>query len=532
MDPVDSVDVAGRLESQLETLEQRIAPTRPHLALELLWRFMTLGAPLFEIDDDECCVSSVFERAVEDIVAIAVKAQVDPVLLAKRVFTALTIRDHDYFFNLIPAILPAFGEDGSRHLKERLRAALGQGAQSGAECADQSAALRGVLRKIAESEGDVDGYLAFTPVEERKYPRTARGIAMGLQAGGREREAAMVLAQASFDDEESPDFSVSVDGYLEALDADGQQDKAQRLRLAGFRKFLGSDRLRSYLRRLPKSEAAAIRHAINCEDAMPALEFLVRWGALGEAATLILRRHRELKSGFSRATDEIARELAQSHPLAAVVLSRRIIRDILERAMTARYSDAVRHMMQCEALDDVIADYGQQVCHGCFCADLNDRHGRKHSFWNNLKEDDAAPPRGLRNNGSVSIVDGRVVFAPAEAGVRDMVPCVRCGRQPGSGPGLNMSPTAGMGKKSRVAATVSSTSAQFDPGAAEAIFAERPSAQWRQAGRKSCPGASRGRARKEHVKGDRACQQSGGGLPLVLAPVACLLQRSARSTGI
>jgi hypothetical protein len=100
------------LDQQRVMIVDRIAQTRPDLALDLMWRFMDLAEPVFNrVDDSNGSVGDVFHTACDNLATIAVMARPDPASLADRVFTALSKNDYGLFDNLVQVIFPALGED-------------------------------------------------------------------------------------------------------------------------------------------------------------------------------------------------------------------------------------------------------------------------------------------------------------------------------------------------------------------------------------------------------------------------------------
>jgi len=159
-------DFVKDLDLQRTMIVDRLAPTRPDLALDLMWRFLDLAEPVLNrVDDSNGTVGEVFRAACEDLGAIASAAKPDPARLAGRVFTAVTHNDYGVLDNLVRAICPALGETGVAHLKARLTAA-----QSKRPTTDRfdgrSYALRAALQDIADAEGNVDAYIALVPASE------------------------------------------------------------------------------------------------------------------------------------------------------------------------------------------------------------------------------------------------------------------------------------------------------------------------------------------------------------------------------
>ncbi len=120
------------LNLQRQMIAERVAKTRPDLALDLMWRFMALMEPVVHrVDDSNGVVGDIFRFAVQDLGEIAEKARPNPVQLGDQVFNAVTRNDYGEFDRLIPAIAPALGREGCGHLKARLSDALGK-------CSDKS----------------------------------------------------------------------------------------------------------------------------------------------------------------------------------------------------------------------------------------------------------------------------------------------------------------------------------------------------------------------------------------------------------
>jgi hypothetical protein len=182
-------DFVKDLDGQRAMIADRVAQTRPDLALDLMWRFMDLAEPvLSRVDDSNGSVGDVFRTACDDLAAIAAKARPDPARLADRVFTALSANDYGFFDSLVKGVFPALGEAGVARLKSRLTEALSSRSR-GADQRDRADAFRRALQAIADSEGDVDAYIALVPAEDRDRPYFGAEIGRRLLAAGRANEA-------------------------------------------------------------------------------------------------------------------------------------------------------------------------------------------------------------------------------------------------------------------------------------------------------------------------------------------------------
>jgi hypothetical protein len=190
-------DFVKDLDLQRTMIRDRLAPTRPDLALDLMWRFLDLTAPVLNrVDDSNGTVGDVFRAACDDLGAIASSAKPDPARLAERVFAAVTRNDYGVLDTLVTAICPALGEAGVAQLKAQLTAA--QAKRPATDRFDgRSYALRTALQDIADAEGNVDAYIALVPASARKQPGVAAEIGHRLLKAGRAEEALAALEPAT-----------------------------------------------------------------------------------------------------------------------------------------------------------------------------------------------------------------------------------------------------------------------------------------------------------------------------------------------
>ena len=137
------------LDQQRAMIADRVAPIRPDLALDLMWRFLDLAEPVLNrVDDSTGSVGDVFRLACEDLGVIAVKAKPDPVSFADRVLAALLANNYGIYDGLVSVVLPALGDVGAAHLRSRLAQILADrkaGRQDG-----RGDAARRALQDIAD----------------------------------------------------------------------------------------------------------------------------------------------------------------------------------------------------------------------------------------------------------------------------------------------------------------------------------------------------------------------------------------------
>ena len=398
-------DFVKDLDLQRAMIVDRVAQTRADLALDLMWRFMGLAEPVINrVDDSTGSVGDVFQSACEDLGAIAAKAGPDPVGLADQVFTALSANDYGVFDGLVAAMVPALGDTGTAHLKSRLAQALADRLRKAGGRDLRTSAMRSALQDIADAQADIDAYIALVPVEDQSRPQMGAEIGRRLLAAGRTTDALAALENArpnqrSGQAGDHDDFYLARYGdggaweevYIEALDAAGQEQRAQRLRWAAFEDRLSSIQLRAYLKKLPdfedvEAEERAMRHALGFRSFPAALDFLRIWPDQARAARLVLTRATEIDGNLYYLLEPAAQLIEGKHPLAATLLRRAMIEDTLNGAKSSRYKHAARHLLECSSLTSSIQDFGTFETHETFASRLHAKHGRKAGFWAQIAE--------------------------------------------------------------------------------------------------------------------------------------------------
>jgi len=174
------------------------------------------------------------------------------------------------------------------------------------------------------------------------------------------------------------------------LEALGRKDNAQALRFSLFEQHLSAPHLKAYIKQLSafdefEAERPALDQVERHADVHAALAFLINWPALGRAARVIDARIEEIDGNFYELLDPAASALEGKHPLAAVLLRRRLIDFTLKKARSTRYRLAARHVREIESQRSDIANYGRHENHSEFMMRLKREHGRKPAFWSLLE---------------------------------------------------------------------------------------------------------------------------------------------------
>jgi hypothetical protein len=384
----------------------KVAPQRPAIALDLLWRFLALAAPTFErVDDSYGEVGEVLRTACQDVGTVAVPASLDPIRLADRVFEALTANDYGQYDSLIAAVFPALGVTGAQHLKQQLTTAVQRSDPQKTE-RGWSGTWKRALQDLADQQGDVDAYIAQEREADRQIPEVAAAIAQRLLATDRNQEALEILRKARpkhkapSREEIEEDLrygageigsSTWSEAWVKALLANERIDEAQQFRWRQFERSLDVKSLRAYLQVLPghddlEAEQKAIQYALTFSHFDMALRFLIDWPDHHEAAGLVLTRRTELDGNLYFLLEPAAQALTDRYPHVATLLYRAMLEDTLKGAKSTRYGHAARHLLTCEGLQYRIPEDAALERHAVFRARLQKTHARKTGFWSRVRE--------------------------------------------------------------------------------------------------------------------------------------------------
>lgn len=367
---------------------ERLAQDDATAALDLMLDLLDLATPVLDrLSQAEGPIGDVFLAARDGIGAIVAQALPDPIALADRIARLLRRDDYAQFGPLVNALAPALGKTGQTHLRKILEPLSAARAIRDA----RSTIYKDALRRLADASGDVDAFEATFAPDLRRTPLVSAEIARRLLAAGRGEDALATL-QAGAPGEQRGRHQSSLeeraaweDAMLEALEATGHHDEAQKRRWTEFERTLSIPLLRGYLKGLPdfddveaEDQAKAVAKRFPQFDR--ALAFLVSWPDLPAASRLVLTRAGEINGADDTLMTEAARRLEGSYPLAATLLLRASIQYVLTYGVATRYADAARQLLEAESLSAMIADYGEYPDHPAFVADLRAMHGRKQGF--------------------------------------------------------------------------------------------------------------------------------------------------------
>lgn len=393
-------ELAIELERLRSAIVETIGAANPKLAAELLWQLVDLHASIFErLDDSSGRVGGLFRSACLDLGPLLASAKSKPDELAPMVLQRIVDNRYGMYDGIVLALSEALGREGRTALRqlieERRQAHLISEKRAAVRPGHFDYTLNGLLlalRDIADCERDVDAFIDTYEGFDLTNPVYATEIAQRLLRSGRPKEALLYLDQGAPNERnryfKALEWSDVRIGVLEAL---GRKDDAQTLRYSLFEQHLSAPHLKAYIKQLGafddvEAERPALDQVERHANVHAALAFLINWPALDRAARVVDARIEEIDGDFYELLDPAASALEGKHPLAAVLLRRRLIDFTLQKARSTRYRHAVRHVREIESQQSDIADYGRHKDHVDFMMRLKREHGRKPAFWSLLEE--------------------------------------------------------------------------------------------------------------------------------------------------
>ena len=380
---------AADLDATVETIAKELAGLDAAAAVQRLLRFIDTHGSVFDrIDDSGGRIQDVYWRAGEAVPGLVEKLSPgDRARVPDWLRVSLSRDTHGLAGGIAIAVAPRLPDTVLAEWDRALQQTEGDG--------DTVLAIR---QAIAEARGDLDLYLALeqrradwrqNPLRAAEKLLAANRLDEALAWARRERKGGIATAtEADIADGRINRAHDAERVALEAriLEAMNDHPAAQALRWAAFEATLHAPTLRDYLRKLEdfieyeeQERAFAVAEAFR--HPYVALSFFVEWPCLDRTASLVLTRRGQWDGRHYGVLGEAAAALEEKYPLAATVLYRALVDDILARAKSPAYGHGARHLARLEALAGWIADWQGMADHVAYVLGLRKGHGRKVGFW-------------------------------------------------------------------------------------------------------------------------------------------------------
>lgn len=386
------------LRSLTTTITTELAPAAPALAMDRLLRFIATHERVFaRVDDSSGSIQDVYYEAISSAGnLVPALPETDADLLPEKIMAQLGQSEHGYLCDLTAAVAPHLPQtvlarwDGELETAITERAALEAARSSDGWHYSMTSQWAEMRQSIASARGDLD-LLITLETEKRPHMQDTLGIATKLLYAGRLTEALDWSRRPGPREYDAPEDGLAperVSLETRILDEMGKSAEAQALRWRCFEARLSADILRDHLKALPDfedMEAEERAHAIALAHANPnvALEFFLDWPR-HDLAAKVIETHRETWNGSDwHILPKIAATMEHEHPVAATILYRALLDDILARARSKAYAHGAKYLAKL-ALLSADADAGRPSKmddHATYLTGLKQAHARKAAFW-------------------------------------------------------------------------------------------------------------------------------------------------------
>jgi hypothetical protein len=380
---------AEDLGATVETIVKELGGLDARSAVQRLLRFINTHGTVFErIDDSGGRIQEVYWRAADALPELVQALPPDDRAdIPNWLMVSLSKDTHGLAERLAVSIVPFLTEPVLAEWDRQLDANKG----------DDAALM--VRQAIARARGDIDLYMALEerrpawrqdPLLVAEMLLAANRLDEALAWARRERKGGIVYATAADIADgriNRPHDANRVALEARILEAMNDRAAAQSLRWATFECTLHAPTLRDYLRKLEdfieyEEQERAFALADTFHHPYVALSFFIEWPKLDCAAKLVLDKRTQWDGRHYGTLGEAAPALEEKHPLAASLLYRALLNDILVRAKSKAYGHGTRYLGRLEALASLITDWDGEDDHAAYALGLRKAHGRKAGFWN------------------------------------------------------------------------------------------------------------------------------------------------------
>jgi len=411
---------AADLRGTLTTITDELGAADPGAAANRLVRFLSCAEAVFKrVDDSSGHIQTIFHDGADALPDLVAKTPEDDRMeLVERLVPLLAVDDYGLIDAAVHGAIPRLSIVSLAEVDGRIASAIGESGPS------QGGALRDRKRlgrrdrlvrarqAIADAKGDVDAFIALGR-ERPEGRQDPMAIASRLLTAGRPAEALdwvrrparrgmrdMTTADLA-DDFAGTDLSDRDRVRLEIriLVALGRKNEAQDLRWRTFEAALDVEMLRDYVAHLGDFEEfdaleRAFAYAVANPDQNHALGFFLEWPRLDLAARLVLGRCDTWAGQHYGLLLPAAEALEHDHPVAATILYRALLDDILTRARSQAYGHAARYLAKLDDLDTTDLAAKGLSGHEAYRAGLRRSHGRKTGFWSLVESSASGRSRG------------------------------------------------------------------------------------------------------------------------------------------
>ncbi|MGR5299225.1 DUF6880 family protein [Vibrio mediterranei] len=240
-----------------------------------------------------------------------------------------------------------------------------------------------IHKKIADKEKNIDRYIhlcQLTGIDDKNRCDIASRLNHQFQS-----EQAIEWLEGI------PETSMQIlDKYSllqEAYQLEGDKDKEKTLIWTRFERLMNSKDYFAYLSFTSGNETQKIKEkvyhmAANADSIETGLAFFQDVGEIDAIETLFLSRLKEVNAFDYSFYRKLSTYLSKNEkPLAAVLMRRLLVNQVLDSARSKHYRYAISDLSQAEKFSVLVTNWGNHLTHQDYLTFLKEQHSRKYSFW-------------------------------------------------------------------------------------------------------------------------------------------------------
>jgi hypothetical protein len=381
-----SEDNALILAKELKTILHQIVnilfPLVPQQALSLLVMLLKLERFVMErVEPENQNFFDLFNTASEHLGQMLKTTSTSIDEIVDLVFDFCMHNHHETFDLIIEHCHESLGEKGLSCLQERFEEALAD---------DNKEFIKIGLQNIADCLKDENLFIHACTFTGPATPIDCMEIAMRLAECKDHRQALQWLmsTQMPQDIEWADIYKKAI---LTSLESCGEYEKAQEYRLTWFEQDLDFglyeqllEKTRLHLRALFKQDM--IVKVSQFHDPLQALNFLVQLRDSSAIASFVYSKHALLKAHHHSILNQAAEHLRKTDQLAATLLYRKIIEDILANNQLNLFNTALKKLLLCSTLSLNIKEWHTYSQHMDYIKIIESSYPECISFWREYQE--------------------------------------------------------------------------------------------------------------------------------------------------
>ncbi len=394
---------AQDLRAAVDNITNELGSIDPEAAIDRLLRFIATSNSVFNrVDDSNGTVQRVYETALYSIGTLSGKLSAsESQKLPLSIMTALAKIKYEYLDHIIRLVINDIPTEAIKNWdgilldKYSYFVGLRKPEKDDWNLENNISVFRECRQIIAEARGDLDGVIALETTK-KLYMQNNFYIAKRLLEANRPEEALVWIRKKIqiIENTDKRDLSSKDNTMLEAsiLDKLNKKNEAQMLRWDSFCQTLNSDMLREHIKHLDDFAEfevldRAFNHAYNFRNKGMALYFLINWPKLDYAAKLVMETTDQWDRESYRIFDRAAAALKQNYPVAATILYRLLVSNIVSTGNSQFYKEAAKFLSELANLAPAseIINHPNMKKHEIYYAELFKANHKKRTFWELVK---------------------------------------------------------------------------------------------------------------------------------------------------